>query len=81
MTPRRHPWLDQAERVGRWVEDVLIFVLLSALILLASTQIVLRNVFSLGYPWVDGLIRLLVLWLALLGAIAASRARRTPLSP
>jgi TRAP-type C4-dicarboxylate transport system permease small subunit len=43
------------------------------LILLASSQILLRNVFSVGLVWADGLIRLGVLWLALLGAVAASR--------
>jgi TRAP-type C4-dicarboxylate transport system permease small subunit len=47
--------------------------LLSGLILIASTQILLRNMFSSSLPWGDGLIRLIVLWLALVGAIAASR--------
>jgi TRAP-type C4-dicarboxylate transport system permease small subunit len=37
---------------------------------------VLRNVFSLGFAWGDGLARLAVLWLALLGALAASRDGR-----
>ena len=66
-------WLDLAGRWGRLLENVLLSLLLSALILLASSQIVLRNVFSTGLTWGDGLIRLMVLWLALLGAIAASR--------
>lgn len=46
---------------------------LVALILLSTGQIVLRDVFSTGVVWADGLTRLIVLWLALLGAIAASR--------
>jgi TRAP-type C4-dicarboxylate transport system permease small subunit len=46
------------------------------LIVFASAQIVLRNVFSIGVTWGDGLIRLAVLWLALLGALAASRDDR-----
>lgn len=33
----------------------------------------LRNVFSVGLAWADGLVRLGVLWLALVGAVAASR--------
>jgi len=37
---------------------------------------VLRNVFSMGFAWGDGLGRLAVLWLALLGALAASRDGR-----
>ena len=46
------------------------------MIVFASAQIVLRNVFSIGVTWGDGLIRLAVLWLALLGALAASRDDR-----
>ena len=36
----------------------------------------LRNFFSIGFPWGDGLTRLAVLWLGLLGALAASRDGR-----
>ena len=50
--------------------------LLTGLILLASTQILLRNVFSTSLGWGDGVVRLMVLWLALLGAIAASRENK-----
>ena len=38
-----------------------------------AAQIVLRNVFSVGLVWADGFVRLLVLWIAVVGAIAASR--------
>jgi TRAP-type C4-dicarboxylate transport system permease small subunit len=43
---------------------------------LGAAQIVLRNVFSIGFAWGDGLARLAVLWLGLLGALAASRDGR-----
>lgn len=76
MKGARHRWLVNAERVGRWVEDILTAILLAGLILLASAQIVLRNVFSSGLTWGDGLTRLLVLWLAVVGAIAASRSHK-----
>ena len=36
----------------------------------------LRNFFSIGFAWGDGLTRLAVLWLGLLGALAASRDGR-----
>ncbi|MFL2553947.1 MAG: TRAP transporter small permease [Candidatus Rariloculaceae bacterium] len=49
---------------------------MSSLIVLASSQILLRNVFSTGLVWGDGLIRLMVLWLALVGAITASRENK-----
>ncbi len=51
-------------------------MVLGGLVVFASAQIVLRNVFSIGLTWSDGLIRLVVLWLALLGALAASREGR-----
>ncbi len=68
--------MDRAERFGRWAENALMTVLLSSLILLASSQILLRNVFSTSLGWGDELIRLIVLWLALIGAIAASRENK-----
>ena len=76
MSARRYRWLELAERWGRWFENGLLFVLLTGLILLASTQIFLRNALSMGFPWADGLIRLMVLWLGLAGGIAASRDRK-----
>ena len=47
--------------------------MLGVLVVFSSAQIVLRNLFSIGVTWGDGLTRLVVLWLALLGALAASR--------
>ena len=60
----------------RTLETWLIVVVLGGLILLGAGQIVLRNVFSIGFAWGDGLARLAVLWLALLGALAASHDAR-----
>jgi len=54
-------------------EDILLALLLGTLVLLAPLQIVLRNVFDAGWIWADSLLRVLVLWIALLGALAASR--------
>jgi TRAP-type C4-dicarboxylate transport system permease small subunit len=73
---RRPPWLARADRVGRILEDATITVLMLSLIILGCAQIVMRNVFSTGVAWADGLGRLGVLWLALLGAVAASRDHR-----
>jgi len=44
--------------------------------LLAVSQIVLREVFDTGIIWADELVRLIVLWLAMMGAIAACREDR-----
>jgi len=72
----RQSWWERAERAGRAVETWLIVALLGGLIIFGSAQIVLRNVFSIGLTWSDGLIRLIVLWLALIGAVAACREGR-----
>jgi TRAP-type C4-dicarboxylate transport system permease small subunit len=62
--------------MGRRIETALMSVLLLGIVALASLQIVLRNVFSYALIWADDLIRLAVLWLAVVGAVAASREAR-----
>lgn len=56
------------------LEDALLVILLTGLIFLSVGQIVLRNFFSTSWLWVDPLLRVMVLWLGLLGALAAIRA-------
>lgn len=69
-------WWARVDRAARNLETALIVVILTGLIVLGAAQIVLRNAFSMGFAWGDGLARLAVLWLALLGALAASRDGR-----
>jgi len=60
----------------KWVhrlEDGLLALLLTSMIGLAGIQILLRNGFDSGLDWADPLLRIMVLWLGLLGAMAASR--------
>lgn len=76
MSARWRHALETLERNARRLENGLLFVLLGALVVLASSQILLRNVFSTSLAWGDEAVRLLVLWLALVGAIAASRDGR-----
>ena len=76
MRVRLRDTLQVLERTARALENSLIVLLLSGLIAVASSQIVLRNVFSTTLAWGDELVRLMVLWLALIGAIAASRDAR-----
>ncbi len=54
-------------------EDGLIAFLVLLLVVLAGAQIVLRNFFDSGLPWADPVLRALVLWTGLLGALAAVR--------
>ncbi len=46
------------------------------MIVLAASQILLRNFFDVGFIWSDELLRMLVLWIAVAGAVAASRSDR-----
>ncbi len=43
------------------------------MILLAAGQILLRNFWGIGVVWVDPLLRVMVLWAGLFGAMAATR--------
>ena len=70
------PPLNALERIGKTLEDAIMVVLLVGMILLAAGRIILRNVFDLGFIWTDELLRLLVLWLAVAGGVAASRMDR-----
>ncbi len=56
------------------IEDALLVSLLLVMICLAVFQIVLRNGFDAGIVWADPLVRVLVLWLGLIGAMVASRS-------
>jgi len=58
------------------LEDGVLALLLGAMVLLAPLQIFLRVFFDEGLTWADPLIRVLVLWVGLLGAVAASRGDR-----
>jgi len=68
--------LERLERAGSLFETILLVFLLSSMMLLAVGQIVLREVFSTGFVWADELIKLMVLWLAMVGSIAACRENR-----
>ncbi|KAA9130917.1 TRAP transporter small permease [Marinihelvus fidelis] len=64
------------EKAGTWVENALLCALLLAMIGLACWQIFARNLFGSTLVLGDELLRLMVLWLTLAGALAASRADR-----
>ncbi|GAB4279595.1 MAG: hypothetical protein Kow0092_35380 [Deferrisomatales bacterium] len=58
------------------VEDGLLIGVLAVMALLAPAQIALRAGFSVAVPWGDPLLRVLVLWVGLLGALVATRQDR-----
>jgi len=68
--------VGRLERWGTAAENASLVLLLGAMMLLAVGQIVLRLFFSFGFVWADELIKLMVLWIALIASIAASRSDR-----
>lgn len=63
-------------RFATTVENLLLVVLLGAMMLLAVGQIVLRTFFNAGLIWADELLKIMVLWVALVASVAASRNQR-----
>jgi TRAP-type C4-dicarboxylate transport system permease small subunit len=54
------------------LESALLVVFLSVMILLAFSQVILRNFFDSGLLWGDQLVRHLVLWVGFMGAAVAT---------
>ena len=73
MTEQAPGLLQRLERWGTAAENGSLVLLLSAMMILAVGQIVLRIFFSFGFVWADELIKLMVLWIALIASIAAAR--------
>ena len=69
----RLPWVQRLGSILGRVEEVLLVSLFLAILAMAVTQILLRNVFDSGIIWGDVLVRILVLWIGMVGAMVASR--------
>jgi TRAP-type C4-dicarboxylate transport system permease small subunit len=72
----KHPhksFSERAQMILHRVEDAILVGLLLTMIGMAVTQIFLRNLFEAGIVWSDVLVRILVLWVGLVGAMVASR--------
>lgn len=67
------------DRPRHWlhrVEDLVLAGALALLVLLAVVQIGLRTLFDSGVLWLEPLLRIGVLWIAMLGAMVAARESR-----
>ena len=60
-------------RVLEVVEDALLILILAGMMVLAAGQIVARNVVGSGMLWADPALRVMVLWVGLIGAMVATR--------
>lgn len=58
----------------RAIESSILVGLLATMIGVAAYQVIARNLFDTGLLWGDGLVRVLVLWVTLLGGMVASRS-------
>ncbi len=67
--------LQRLERAGRFAENTALVVLLATMIGVSVFQIVNRQLLdsTFAIPWADELVRFIVLWLAMVGSIAACR--------
>ena len=68
--------LQRAVRYLHNIEDGLLVFILLSMILLAFSQILMRNFLDTGATWLDPLLRVLVLWVGLLGALVATRQHK-----
>lgn len=55
------------------IEDGVLMLILVGMVCLAFLQIILRNVFGIGLIWIEPLVRQMLLWVALVGAMVATR--------
>jgi TRAP-type C4-dicarboxylate transport system permease small subunit len=76
MMQKTVTFLNRLDSAGRLIENVLLVGLLGGLILLSVAQIIAREVFETGFFWSGELVRIMVLWLAMVGAVAACRENR-----
>lgn len=73
--PTRHlpPALARLIKIVTWTENALLISMLGLMVSLAAVQILSRNFLGMSIFGADQMLRLMVLWVAFLGAVAASR--------
>ncbi len=59
-----------------WFETALLASIATLMIVVAAYQVVARNFFDSGLLWGDAFVRVLVLWVTMVGAMVASREDR-----
>lgn len=59
-----------------YFEKTLVRFILLSIIVLSFSQVVIRNLFSMGFMWLDELFKIGLLWLAFIGAALATEYHR-----
>jgi C4-dicarboxylate transporter, DctQ subunit len=68
--------IDRIDDAWAAAERWMLVALLLAMMALAFSQVLLRNLFSTGIEWADVAVRHLMLWVGLLGASIAAKENR-----
>ena len=68
-----HSYFKQVQAFLYRVENGILVTVLLSMLAMAVLQILMRNLFESGIVWGDILVRILVLWVGLVGAMVASR--------
>ncbi len=66
-------WVCKTHHLLLKTERFITIGLLLSMIVIAIVQIIMRNLFDSGILWAESYIRIAVLWIALLGAMLATR--------
>jgi len=66
--------LSRLLRVTAVAEDALLVLILAFMVVLAATQIILRNFFGGAILWAGPVLRVGVLWVGMIGAMVATRS-------
>jgi TRAP-type C4-dicarboxylate transport system permease small subunit len=70
--PVIHSTLNWIKRIVGWT----VASVLAWMVILALVQVILRRFFDIGLPWADQQLRLMVLWIGLLGGVLAAAESR-----
>jgi len=66
----------EKKSILKTIEDYLVVLLLSLIILVSLTQIGMRLFFNSSIIWGDEFIKIIILWLAMIASVSASRSNR-----
>lgn len=69
-------FFSKVDRIFAVIVRNLLIVIILAMVLFVSLQVILRNFFDSGIPWAEVAARHAVMWIAFLGAMLATRSRQ-----
>lgn len=70
--PQPESVIEKVDRAIAWLEALIITVVLTVMVSLATLNLVLHKVFDGGFDWADIIVRQMVLWLGFIGGALAT---------